>query len=69
LTSEEKRVVDFHDLQITDFEGELKASFDVTVDHSADEKEDEALKQRLTAALEEELGGVRVVIRVESQYV
>ena len=69
LTSEEKRVVDFHDLQIADIEGEMKVSFDVTVDYSADEKEDEALKQRLTAALEEELGGVRVVIRVESQYV
>ena len=69
LTSEDKRIVDFHDLQITDFEGELKASFDVTVDHPADEEEGESLKERLTGALEEELSGVRVAIRVESQYI
>ena len=69
LTGEERRVVDFHDLQIVENEGELKVSFDVTVDHLTEEKEGEVLKQRLTAALEKELEGVRAAIRVESQYV
>ena len=69
LTSGEKRVVDFHDLQITDIEGGLKVSFDVTLDYAADEEEGEVLKQRLTASLEGELGGVRVAIRVEGEFV
>ncbi|MCP4712896.1 MAG: hypothetical protein GY869_30075 [Planctomycetes bacterium] len=67
LTADDKRIVGFHDLQISDVERMLKVSFDVTVVSVEDEEEGEVLKERLVRALEEEFGEVRVVIRVEGE--
>ncbi|MCP4707113.1 MAG: cation transporter [Planctomycetes bacterium] len=69
LIRDDKRIVGFHDLQISEIEGEMKVSFDVIVDHLADEEEGESLKDRLTVSLEEELGGWQVLIRVEGEFV